>query len=180
MPPAARTAARNRAKTLRLTLLRRQNAARLRCIERDLAALEREIAARIAADEDLARRRRILTSIPGISETTAAALIALAPELGTLGGPQAAKLAGLAPIARQSGRWSGQAFIRGGRAALREALYMPALAAMRCNPDLAAFAGRLKAAGKPAKVAITATMRKLLLLANALVRDRREWQPKPA
>ena len=176
-----RTAAKNRAKTLRLALLRRQNAARLRRIDSDLAAIEREIAARIGADEDLAERRRILTSIPGIAEIAAAAIITLAPELGTIGGPQAAKLAGLAPIVRQSGRWQGgKAFIRGGRAALREALYMPALAAMRCNPDLAAFAGRLKAAGKPAKVTITATMRKLLLLANALVRDRRAWEPRMA
>ena len=175
-----RTAAKNRAKTLRLALLRRQNAARLRRIESDLDAIDREIAARIAADEELAERRQILTSIPGISEITAAAIITLVPELGTLGRAQAAKLAGLAPIARQSGRWRGQAFIRGGRAALREALYMPALAAMRCNPDLNAFAGRLKAAGKPAKVTITATMRKLLLLANALVRDQRAWEPKTA
>ena len=83
-------------------LLRRQNAARLRRIESDLDAVEREIAARIAADEDLAERRRILTSVPGISEIAAAAILTLVPEIGTLGQAQAAKLAGLAPIARQS------------------------------------------------------------------------------
>jgi transposase len=102
------------------------------------------------------------------------------PELGSLDQRQAASLAGLAPVARDSGQWKGKRSIRGGRASLRQALYMPALVAIRFNPDLKSKYCALVAAGKPAKVAITAIMRKLLLLANALLRDGRSWSPKPA
>ena len=100
------------------------------------------------------------------------------PELGALEPGQAASLVGLAPIARQSGRWTGRAFIRGGRAGLRQALYMPALVAARFNPDLKAKYLQLVDAGKPAKVALTAIMRKLVVLANALLKANRRWQPK--
>jgi transposase len=86
----------------------------------------------------------------------------------------------LAPIARQSGRWIGKAFIRGGRANVRQALYMPALVAMRFNPDLKAKYDHLIGAGKPAKVAITTIMRKLVVLANALLKAGRPWIPKTA
>lgn len=175
-----RIAARNRAPGLSLPLLKRQNAARLKRIEAELAVLDREIAARIAADPALAGRRAVLVSIPGLSDITAAALIAMAPELGAMDHRQAGKLAGLAPITRQSGTWRGQAFIRGGRAELRQSLYMPALVAIRRNPDMAAFADRLRARGKPSKVIITAVMRKLFITANALIREERNWMPKTA
>lgn len=175
-----RTATRNRAQGLSLPLLRRQNAARLRRIEAELALIDREIAARIHACPALRARHAILTSIPGVSQITAAALIAMAPELGALDARQAGNLAGLAPITRQSGRWRGQAFIRGGRAELRHALYMPALVAMRHNPEMAAFAERLRDRGKPSKVVITAIMRKLFITANALVREERKWSQKTA
>ena len=170
-----RTAAKNRAKNLTLTVLKRHNAEQLRQIERQMAAIEREILALIKDDPDLARRFDILVSIPGVSAITAFALLIDMPELGTLAQGQAASLAGLAPVARQSGTWTGRAFIRGGRANVRQALYMPALVAMRFNPDLKAKYHQLKAAGKAPKVAITAIMRKLVVLANALLRDGREW-----
>jgi len=109
------------------------------------------------------------------STVTAFALVIDMPELGTLGNGQAASLAGLAPVARQSGNWTGRAFIRGGRANIRHALYMPALVAMRFNPDIKAKYQQLIAAGKPAKKAIIAIMRKLIVLANALLRDGRKW-----
>lgn len=172
-----RTAAKNRAKGLRLSLLRRQNVARLARIEVDLAAIDKAIVVLIASDPALAEKRAILLSIPGVSDVTAAALIALAPELGNLDQRQIAALAGLAPISRQSGTWRGRSFIQGGRAILREALYMPALVAIRFNPDLRRIYERLTGNGKPAKVAITAVMRKLLILANALIRDKRNWSP---
>ena len=89
-------------------------------------------------------------------------------------------LAGLAPMTRQSGRWKGKAFITGGRARLRQALEMPALVATRFNPDLKAKYDALGQAGKPAKIAITAIMRKLIELANALIRDDRLWAKTPA
>lgn len=172
-----RTAAKNRAKTLTLAILKRHNAAQFRQIERQLAAIEKEIMALVRADHDLAHRFDILVSIPGVSAITAFALLIDMPELGTLENGQAASLAGLAPVARQSGKWTGRAFIRGGRANVRQALYMPALVAMRFNPDLKAKYGQLKAAGKPSKIAITAIMRKMIVLANALLRDRRKWTP---
>lgn len=170
-----RTAAKNRAKNLTLPILKRHNAEQLRQIERQMAAIETEIMALIEADPDLARRFAILVSIPGVSAITAFVLLIDMPELGTLGNGQAASLAGLAPVARQSGQWTGRAFIRGGRANVRQALYMPALVAMRFNPDLKAKYHHLIAAGKPAKKAITAIMRKLVVLANALLRDNRNW-----
>lgn len=170
-----RTAAKNRAKTLTLTILKRHNGEQLRQIERQIAAIEKAIITLIQADPDLASRFDILVSIPGVSAITAFALLIDMPELGTLGQGEAASLAGLAPVARQSGNWTGRAFIRGGRANVRQALYMPALVAMRFNPDLKAKYEQLKAAGKASKVAITAIMRKLLVLANALLRDGRKW-----
>jgi len=170
-----RTAAKTRAKSLILAILRRHNAEQLRQIERQIAAVEVEIMALVKADPDLARRFDILVSIPGVSATTACALIIDMPELGTLENGQAASLAGLAPVARQSGNWTGRAFIRGGRANVRQALYMPALVATRFNPDLKAKYDQLKAAGKASKLAITAIMRKLIVLANALLKDGRKW-----
>jgi len=175
-----RTAARNRAKTLTLAVLKRHNDQRLRQIERQLAAIEAEIETRIKADPELARRFAILLSIPGIARVSAFTLLIEMPELGAMDAKQAASLAGLAPVARQSGRWTGRAFIRGGRASLRQALYMPALVAMRFNPDLQAKYRQLVDAGKPAKVAITAIMRKLVVLENALLRHGRKWSENPA
>ena len=102
------------------------------------------------------------------------------PELGTMDNKCAASLAGLAPIARDSGQHSGKRFIRAGRAHLRQALYMPALVAIRFNADMKTKYQALVATGKPPKVAITAVMRKLIILANALLRERRNWTPKPA
>ncbi len=172
-----RTAAKNRSKNLTLAILKRHNAEQLRQIERQIAAIETEIMALIETQTDLASRFDILVSIPGVSAITAFALLIDMPELGTLENGQAASLAGLAPVARQSGNWSGRAFIRGGRANVRQALYMPALVAMRFNPELKAKYDHLKAAGKASKVATTAIMRKLVLLANALLRDGRKWAP---
>lgn len=170
-----RTAAKNRQKRSTIALLKRQNDQRLKQIDRQIAAIEEAIEASIKADPELKRRFDILTSIPGIGPVAAFALIIEMPELGSLEGKQAASLAGLAPITRQSGRWKGKDFIQGGRANLRQALYMPALVATRFNADLKAKYDQLIAAGKPAKLAITAFMRKLIVLANALLRDNRNW-----
>jgi transposase len=120
-----RTAAKNRGKALTLSLLKRQNAQRLEQIDRQIATLEAAILQIVEADASLADRFAILISIPGLSNITAFALLIAMPELGALEAGQAANLAGLAPIARQSGRWTGRSFIRGGRADVRQALYMP-------------------------------------------------------
>ena len=177
---AARNRARNRAKNQRLDLLKHQTDTRLAQIKTNLKDIEDAMATRINQHEALAERFAILISIPGIAKLSAFAILIDMPELGDIEAKQAASLAGLAPITRQSGNWKGRAHIRGGRANLRQALYMPALVATRFNPDLRAKYDALVRAGKPAKVAITAVMRKLLLLANALLRDQRKWSPNSA
>ena len=175
-----RTAAKNRGKALTLSLLKRQNAQRLEQIDRQIATVEAAILQIVEADASLADRFAILISIPGVSNITAFALLIAMPELGSLEAGQAANLAGLAPIARQSGRWTGRSFIRGGRADVRQALYMPALVAARFNPDMKVKYAHLIQTGKPAKVALTAIMRKLVVLANALLKANRPWTPKTA
>lgn len=175
-----RTAAKNRAKNLSSPLLKRHNTDRLRQIERQIKAVDEAIIALISSDAALRARFDILVSIPGVSQITAFTLLIEMPELGELDEKAAAALAGLAPMNRQSGRWTGRAFIAGGRAIVRQALYMPALVACRFNPDLKAKHDQLKAAGKAPKVAITAIMRKLIVLANALLRNNRKWTQNAA
>ncbi|MDO6967130.1 transposase [Rhizobium alvei] len=172
------TAAKNREKSLTNPLLKRHNGERLRQIERQIKAVDEAIMALIVEDEAFKARFDILVSIPGVSQVTAFMLLIEMPELGQLNEKAAAALCGLAPISRQSGRWTGSAFIAGGRAIVRHALYMPALVACRFNPDLKVKYSQLKAAGKPPKVAITAIMRKLIVLANALLRKNQKWEPR--
>jgi transposase len=172
-----RAAAKTRLQTTTQPLLKRQLLSRLKQIQTQVQQIEAAIAGRIAEDEALAGKLDILVSIPGIAETTAWAMLIEMPELGALDGKQAASLAGLAPISRQSGKWQGRETIQGGRAYLRRAIYMPALVAVRFNPDLRRKYDQLIAAGKPAKLALTAIMRKLIVLANALLRDGRPWSP---
>jgi transposase len=171
---------RNRRLILTRALLRRQTDARLALVERQLGELDAEIARRIAEDTTSARKRDILSSIPGIGQIAAAAILTFLPEIGTLGRKQAGSLAGLVPHSRESGQWKGKSFISGGRKPLRDALYMPALVAMRFNPDLKIKYQQLREAGKPAKIALVALMRKLIEIANALVKADRLWAEKPA
>lgn len=173
-----RTRLKNRAHTMTLALLKRQSKARLAQVEQQIQELDGEIAARIVQEAPKARNRDILCSIPGLGVVTAAAVLTFLPEIGALDRKQVASLAGLAPYSRQSGKWQGKSFIGGGRKPLRDALYMPALVALRFNPDLKAKYAQLRAAGKPAKVAIVAIMRKLIETANALVKEDRLWTPK--
>lgn len=173
-------AALTRAKAITLPLLKRQNAARLKQIEAQREAVDAEINALIQGDPDLAQRFAILCSIPGIAEVSAAMLLIEMPELGSLDEKQVAALAGLAPISRQSGNWKGKSFIRGGRQQVRQGLYMPALVAIRFNADLKTKYEQLIKAGKAPKQAITAVMRKLIILANALLKKGRKWQTRVA
>ena len=160
-------------------LVRRQLDRRLAAIDADIAEIDAALATLVETDEALRARAAILVSIPGLAAVSATAILATLPELGTMGNRQAAALAGVAPITRSSGKWRGHSFIGGGRAVLRQALYMPALVAARFNPDLRAVYRRLVAAGKPKKIALVAVMRKLVVLANVLLRDGRKWAPPP-
>jgi transposase len=158
--------------------LQRQLERRIERGDKDIAALDAAILERIEADEGLARRYVILTSIPSIGFVTAAILIACLAELGSITAKQTAMLAGLAPITDQSGKHDGVRVVFGGRARVRRALYLAALSAVRFNPDMRAFYGRLEAIGKPAKAALIAAARKLVILANTLISEDRLWQPK--
>jgi len=170
-----RTRLRNRGHVQRNAVLKRQTKTRLALVERQIAELDAEIAKRIAEDQPTARKREILCSVPGLGPIAAALILTFLPEIGTLDRKQVGSLAGLVPHSRESGQWKGKSFISGGRKPLRDALYMPALVAMRFNPDLKAKYNALREAGKPAKVAIVAIMRKLLETANALVKNDRLW-----
>ena len=119
-----------------------------------------------------------MKSVPGVGPVTAASLLAELPELGRLNRQEIAALAGLAPFNRDSGKFHGRRSIWGGRANVRKSLYMAALTARRCNPVIQAFAQRLEATGKPFKVVITACMRKLLVILNAIVKNNSTWNHK--
>ena len=173
-----RTRLHNRGHVQANPVLKRQTKARLTLVERQIAELDAEIARQIAQDQPTARKRQILCSVPGLGPIAAALILTFLPEIGTLDRKQAGSLAGLAPHSRESGQWKGKSFISGGRKPLRDALYMPALVAMRFNPDLKAKYTALRHVGKPAKVAIIAIMRKLLETANALVKGDHLWAKK--
>ena len=142
-----------------------------------VAVLDKEIARIVAADDVLARRKTVLSSIPGIGPVAAVALIVDLSEMGDCSGKAASALAGLAPFACDSGGSVGRRSIRGGRSALRMVLYMSAVAAARSNADLRRFYERLRLKGKAAKVALTAVMRKLVVIANTLIKEDRLWRP---
>jgi len=146
-------------------------------LRNQLAQVDAAIAAAVEADLALARRRAILVSVNGIGQATAAVLLAELPELGRIEHRQLAALIGVAPVNHDSGQFRGQRHIAGGRASVRCALYMATLSAVRHNHTLQTFYQRLRANGKPAKVALVAAMRKLATILNAVVRDDRPWQP---
>jgi transposase len=161
---------RQHAQHLTLLALRRQSAALVRQVRRQIAAVEKEIQKVVADQASLSQRSRQLQSVSGVGPATAAVLLAEMPELGTLNRGQAAALAGVAPFARESGKWRGRRWVGGGRAAVRKALYMAALVGSRANAVLRERYERLRARGKPAKVALVALMRHLIIHLNALLK----------
>lgn len=146
-------------------------------LERELHELDADLDDQLRTSPVWREQDDLLQSVPGIGSKTARSLLAYLPELGTVSSAAIAKLVGLAPINRDSGTHRGHRHIGGGRARLRAALYMATLASLRCNPVLRAFYQRLVAAGKPKMVAVTASMRKLLLIANAMLKTKTRWQP---
>jgi transposase len=149
-------------------------------LKAELAALNEQIAAALVAQPHGAERAAILASVPGIGPVATSSLLALLPELGSRDGKAIAALAGLAPIAQDSGKRRGQRCIQGGRGVVRCAIYMATLVASRHNPVIRAFYQRLLTAGKAKKLALTAAMRKLLVILNAMVRDGATWNPNHA
>lgn len=147
--------------------------------ERHLAVLEQEIRMLVRAHDDLRHRYAILTSIPGIGFITATTMLTDLGELGRANCREVAALAGLAPMNRDSGAMRGTRTIRGGRAPVRNALYMVAVSQTRRDSPPGAYYRRLAREGKKPKIAMTAVMRKLVFLANTLVAEDRHWQPEP-
>ena len=161
----------NRREHTRLPALVKLSHARQKQLEKQLAQLDRLLDAHLAAQAELTAKAQRLQQVAGVGRVSALTVLALLPELGRIGDAQAAALVGVAPLNRDSGQFRGQRHIHGGRAALRRVLYMAALAAIRHNPILKAFYTRLREKGKPAKVALTAVMRKLTVLLNRLLKN---------
>ena len=173
-----RTAETNRLETSTSRPVRQSIQRVVDILNKDLQRLEKEILAFLEADDDWRGKADLLGSAPGVGNVTAASLLAELPELGQLNRQEISALVGVAPFNRDSGTFRGKRSIGGGRASIRSVLYMAALTARRCNPVIRAFAHRLQAAGKPAKVVITACMRKLLVILNAMVKSHSHWNPQ--
>ena len=153
--------------------------AHLHWLKERLKDVDASLEQAISGNEALQPKFELLASIPGVGRVTAATLLAALPELGTLDRRKIAALVGVAPLNCDSGQHEGQRKVWGGRANVRAVLYMAALAAKRFNPAIRDFAARLKAHGKAPKVVLVACMRKLLVIANALLRDSVPWTPPP-
>jgi transposase len=168
-------AEKNRLAAAETSKVRKVIKAHIEYLQKALAINEYDIDQTIKQTPIWLEKVDLLESTPGVGRTTASTLVALLPELGTLGRKQIAALVGVAPFNRDSGTLRGRRSIWGGRAAVRAVLYMATLTGTRWNPALRALYCRLKAAGKPSKVAIVACMRKLLTILNAILRDRSPW-----
>jgi len=166
----------NRARRLESRRLKKR-IERHRCVLQDeLSEIESELDEAIRGTPIWRETENLLKSVPGVGDALARTLIAELPELGSLDRKKIAALVGLAPFNRDSGTLRGKRTVWGGRATIRAALYMAALVASRFNPVIARFYRRLLAAGKPKKLALTACMRKLLTILNAMIRDHKSWQ----
>lgn len=149
----------------------------IRWLDERIGQLDIELTHRLRSSELWQAKADLLKQVPGVGLVTLFTLLARLPELGTLSGRRIAALAGLAPMAADSGQHRGVRFVQGGRAEVRAVLYMATLSAKRHNPTIAAMFQRLSAAGKPFKVAMTACMRKLLTILNAILKTKRPWNP---
>lgn len=166
----------NRRRVVELPALRRRLDAHIRWLERAVRELETDIDTTVRSSPLWRATDDLLRSVPGIGPITAHTLIADLPELGHLGRRKIAALVGVAPINRDSGKLRGRRMIAGGRSPVRNVLYMATLSAIRHNTVIATFYRRLIDAGRPGKLAVTAAMRKLLVILNAILRDQRPWQ----
>jgi transposase len=149
----------------------------IRWLQKQIEALEKEVDDTLRASPLWQEQVELLQTCKGVGPCLSATLCAHLPELGRLEGRQIAALVGVAPFNRDSGQKRGRRQVWGGRSQVRRVLYMSALSCLRWNPVIGAFYRRLRAAGKPAKVALVAAMRKLVVILNAMVRDRRPWSP---
>jgi transposase len=148
----------------------------IRTLDLEIARMEKLLDRLIENESEWAEKKALLKTAPGIGDTMVYTLLADLPELGTMTNKQAAALVGVAPMNRDSGKMKGKRRIQGGRYSVRTTLYMATLSATLCNPIIKEFYQRLTAQGKHNKVALTACMRKFIVMLNAMVRDNCEWQ----
>ena len=170
------TMEKNRVSMARTTAVQLSLKRHIEWLEKQLSDVNRELGNAIKQSPIWRAKENLLTSVPGVGRVTSTTCVAHLPELGLLNRKQMAALVGVAPFARDSGSYSGRRVIWGGRAPVRNALYMATLVATRHNPVIREFYARLIQAGKPRKVALVACMRKLLTILNAMVRDDTHWQ----
>jgi transposase len=175
-----RTAESNRRRTSQTKAVRQSLQQSIDQVNKHLKKIDRAILDLMASHDDWQNRLQQLTSVPGVGQVTAVTLLADLPELGELNRKEIAALAGVAPFTRDSGQHCGQRKIWGGRKTVRTALYMAALSAIKFNPDIRAFALRLRERGKKGKVVLVACMRKLLTILNTIVRDNTLWSTRLA
>ena len=171
-----RVAEKNRLATATAKKVRKDIEVTIAFLEKRLSALDQEIDSWLQSTPIDQSRANLLQSFTGIGQNTARSLLITLPELGSLNGKQIGALAGLAPFAKDSGTHRGERHISGGRAAVRAALYMPAISAIQHNPVIRALYQRLVHAGKHHYVAITACMRKILVILNAMIRSNQPWK----
>ena len=156
--------------------LRRQIKSHISYLERELKELDSDLDDTIKKSPFWREQDDLLQSVPGIGKQTSRILLGILPELGTTNAAEIARLAGLAPLNRDSGKWRGKRWIGGGRSPVRAVLYMATLSAIRYNPTVKAWYDHLRSTGKVKKVAIVACMRKLLVVLNAMVKTKTRWQ----
>ena len=149
-------------------------------LDQQLKEVDEELGRRLRESPVWREREKLLKSVPGIGPVATVSLLTGLPELGSLDRRAVAALVGVAPLSRDSGKFRGTRGCWGGRAKVRAALYMPTLVAVRCNPVLREFYERLLRAGKPRKVALTAYMRKLLTILNAMLKHGAKWEARLA
>jgi transposase len=147
-------------------------------LDERIARIDTDLTHALRTSQAWREKDDLLQAIPGVGKVTRATLLALLPELGSLSSKEIAALAGVAPFNRDSGKHQGQRIVWGGRSQVRRVLYMAAVSAARCNPVIRDFYQRLRSQGKPAKVALTACMRKLLVIMNSMLKHRAPWNPQ--
>ena len=170
-------AERQREKRASAGRVRKSLARHIAALEKELPEIDRDIDTMVRGSRVWREKEDLLITFPGIAHTIARSVLADLPELGRLRRREVASLVGYAPFTRQSGQWKGKSMIAGGRPSVRSAIFMAALSAIRCNPVMRAFYQRLLARGKPKMVALVAVARKILTILNAMLRDKKQWQP---
>lgn len=172
---ANKVAEQNRLGSMRSKQAQKSIKAHIQWLTKQIERINQQLDDRIKNSPLWLVKEQLFKTVPGVGPNTARTMLALVPELGQMNRRQIAALVGLAPFTRESGKWKGKRFIGGGRKDARSALYMAALTATRCNPVIAHFYRSLTSKGKPHKVAITACMRKMLTVMNAMARDLEPW-----